>query len=42
MDSGPEAIADATQQSRVQRQARAVYVKSVVTAAVLTTLALVP
>jgi hypothetical protein len=42
MDTGPEEIADATEQSRVQRQARTVYAKSVVTAAILTALALVP
>ncbi|HXI99520.1 MAG TPA: hypothetical protein VNG73_11305 [Gemmatimonadaceae bacterium] len=42
MDSGPEEIADATEQARVQRQARVVYAKSVVTAAILTAVALVP
>jgi len=42
MDTGPEEIADAPEQARVQRQARVVYTKSVVTAAILTALALVP
>jgi hypothetical protein len=42
MDAGPEQIADAAEETRVQRQARAVYTKSVVTAAILTALALVP
>jgi hypothetical protein len=42
MDTGPEDIADATEKARVQRQARAVYAKSVVTASILTALALVP
>jgi len=41
MDTGPEEIEDAAEQTRVQRQARAVYAKSVVTAAILTALALV-
>lgn len=42
MDSGTEEISDATEQTGVQRQARAVYAKSVVTAAILTALALAP
>jgi hypothetical protein len=42
MDTGTEEIADAAEQNRVRRQARAVYVKSVVTSAILTALALVP
>jgi hypothetical protein len=42
MDTGTEEIADAAEQNRVRRQARAVYAKSVVTAAILTALALVP
>ena len=42
MDTGPEAISEAAEQTRLQRQARAVYAKSAVTAAILTALALVP
>jgi hypothetical protein len=42
MDAGPEEITDAAEKTRFQRQARAVYAKSVVTAALLTALALVP
>jgi len=42
MDSGPQAIPDAAELQQVQRQARAVYVKSAVTAAILTALALIP
>lgn len=42
MDTGPEEIADAVEKMRVQRQARAVYAKSVLTAAILTALALAP
>jgi hypothetical protein len=42
MDTGTEQISDAAEQNRVQQQARAVYAKSVVTAAILTALALVP
>jgi hypothetical protein len=41
MDSGPEQISDAEELRRVQRQARAVYVKSIVAAAILTAAALV-
>jgi hypothetical protein len=41
MDTGSEEIVDATERARVQRQARAIYAKSVVTAAILTALALV-
>jgi len=42
MDTGPEEIADSADLTRVQRQARAVYAKSVVSAAILTAIALVP
>lgn len=42
MDTGPQTIPDAAELQQVQRQARAVYVKSAVTAAILTALALVP
>ena len=42
MDTGPEEIAEAAEKTRAQRQARAVYAKSVVTAAILTALALAP
>jgi hypothetical protein len=42
MDSGPQQISDAVELQQVQRQARAVYVKSVITAAILTALALIP
>lgn len=42
MDCGPEAIADAAELEQVRRQARAVYIKSFVAAALLTVLALVP
>jgi predicted kinase len=41
MDSGLQVIPDATELQQVRRQARAVYVKSVVAAAILTTLALI-
>jgi hypothetical protein len=40
MDTGAEAIADAAELKQVRRQARAVYTKAIVVAAVLTTLAL--
>jgi hypothetical protein len=42
MDTGPEQILDAGELQKVQRQARAVYVKSAITAAILTAIALVP
>jgi hypothetical protein len=41
MDNGPQQISDAAELRQVQRQARAVYVKSVVTAAILTAIALI-
>jgi hypothetical protein len=40
MDTGPEQISDAEELARVRRQARAVYVKSILTAAGLTAVAL--
>jgi hypothetical protein len=42
MDTGAEEIADAAEKTRVRRQARAVYAKSLTTAAILTALALAP
>ena len=42
MDTGPEPISEAEELRQIQRQSRAVYMKSLVTAAVLTGLALVP
>ena len=42
MDRGPEQISDAEELRLVQRQARAVYVKSIIAAAVLTGIALFP
>jgi hypothetical protein len=42
MDSGPQQVSDAAELQQVQRQARAVYAKSVITAAILTALALIP
>jgi hypothetical protein len=42
MDSGPESISDAAESQQVERQARRIYVKSAVGAAILTALALVP
>ncbi|HZE93283.1 MAG TPA: hypothetical protein VEZ49_01155 [Gemmatimonadales bacterium] len=41
MDAGAQAIADAVERAQVRRQARAVYFKSFVAAAVLTALAFV-
>jgi hypothetical protein len=41
MDNGPQQISDAGELQQVQRQARAVYVKSVITAAILTAIALI-
>jgi hypothetical protein len=42
MDNGPQQISVAAELERVQRQARVVYVKSAITAAILTALALIP
>jgi hypothetical protein len=41
MDRGPETISDAAELQHVRRQARTVYVKSALTAAILTALAIV-
>ena len=41
MDTGPEQISDAEELRVVQSQARAVYVKAIITAAILTAAALV-
>jgi hypothetical protein len=40
MDTGEERIADAAEAEQVRRQARAVYVKSFIAAAILSSLAL--
>jgi hypothetical protein len=40
MDSGPEEISTAAELQLVRRQARAVYIKSIVSAAILTAVAL--
>jgi hypothetical protein len=42
MDGGEQPIADAAEAEQVRRQARAVYIKSFITAAILTSLALIP
>jgi hypothetical protein len=42
LDSGPQEISDTGEVELLRRQARAVYVKSIVTAAVLTAIALIP
>jgi hypothetical protein len=42
MDDGPQQIPDAAEVQQVQRQARALYAKSVITAAILTALAVIP
>jgi hypothetical protein len=42
MDAGPQQIPDAAELQMVQRQARVVYVKSGIAAAILTALALIP
>lgn len=39
MDAGPEAIADAAEAAQVRRQAQSVYIKSFISAAILTALA---
>jgi len=41
MDQGPESI-DSVELQQVRRQARAVYIESVITAVILTAIALVP
>ena len=40
LDSGPQSIVDAGERAQIQRQARAVYVKAFVSAAILTAIAL--
>jgi hypothetical protein len=40
MDDGPAAVTDAEVDAQIRRQARVVYVRSVITAVVLTALAL--
>jgi len=42
LDTGPRPIDDSAELALLRRQARAVYVKSVVTAVILTALALLP
>ena len=42
MDSGEQRIPDTAEAEQVRRQARAVYIKSFITAAILTALALIP
>ena len=42
MDEGPKAISDTNELEQVRRQARGVYIKSIITAAILTAIALVP
>ena len=42
MDQGPQPISDSAELKQVRRQARAVYVKSAITAAILTAIALIP
>jgi hypothetical protein len=41
LDTGPEAIADPDERAQAKRQARAVYLKSFLAAAVLTALAFI-
>lgn len=41
MDEGPQSISDSAELQQVRRQARAVYVKSVITAVILTAIALI-
>jgi len=42
MDTGPQAIDDGEELAQLRRQTRAVYAKSIVVAAILTILSLVP
>jgi len=42
MDDGPQQLSDGAELQQVRRQARVVYVKSAITAAILTALALIP
>jgi hypothetical protein len=41
MDAGPQQIADRAEADQVRRQAQAVYVKALISAAILTALALI-
>jgi hypothetical protein len=41
MDAGPQTIADRAEADQVRRQARAVYIKALISAAILTALALI-
>jgi hypothetical protein len=41
MDAGPQPIADKAEADQVRRQAQAVYVKALISAAILTALALI-
>jgi hypothetical protein len=41
MDTGPQSIADKTEADQVRRQAQAVYIKALISAAILTALALI-
>ncbi|HJQ12016.1 MAG TPA: hypothetical protein VJ840_13385 [Gemmatimonadaceae bacterium] len=40
LDTGPQAIDNSDEQAQLRRQARAVYAKSIVTAAILTAISL--
>lgn len=42
MDQGPQPISDPDELQQVRRQARVVYAKSIITAAILTAIALIP
>ncbi len=42
MDQGPQPISDSDELKQVRRQARVVYAKSIITAAILTAIALIP
>jgi len=42
MDQGPQPISDSDELQQVRRQARVVYAKSIITAAILTAIALIP
>jgi hypothetical protein len=42
MDQGPQPISEPDELQQVRRQARVVYAKSIITAAILTALALIP
>jgi hypothetical protein len=41
MDAGPQAIVDAAEAAQVRRQARAIYIKSFISAVILTALAVI-